>query len=245
MLKAAIFDLDNTLTDFTRMKERAVEAAAEAMVDAGLPRTRDEAVVGINEIYGEYGIEYQHVFDEYLKSVLGRVDERILAAGIVGYRQGREGTLSLYPHVNLTLLELAKRGLKLAVLSDAPARQAWLRLAYLKLHNLFDAVVTHDDTGQLKPAREPFDLVLGRLDVEPYEALMVGDWPERDIAGAKTLGITTIYARYGGLSGRGGGAADYVIDDILEVVKIADYINSQGTLIENRELLRNEEANQK
>jgi len=232
LLKAVIFDLDNTLTDFARMKERAVEGAAEAMVDAGLPRTRDEVVAGINEIYGEYGIEYQHVFDEYLKSILGRVDERILAAGIVGYRQGREGTLNLYPHVNLTLLELAKRGLRLAVLSDAPARQAWLRLAYLKLHNLFDAVVTHDDTGRLKPSCEPFYLVLDWLDVEPYEALMVGDWPERDIVGAKAIGITTVYARYGDLSGKGRGGADYAIDDILDVVKIADYINNQGTLLE-------------
>jgi putative hydrolase of the HAD superfamily len=232
VLRAVIFDLDNTLTDFARMKGRAVEGAAEAMVDAGLPRTWDEAVAGINEIYGEYGIEYQHVFDEYLKSVLGRVDERVLAAGIVGYRQGREGTLNLYPHVNLTLLELAKRGLRLAVLSDAPARQAWLRLAYLKLHNVFDAVVTHDDTGQLKPSREPFDLVLDRLDVGPYEALMVGDWPERDIAGAKAIGITTVYARYGDLIGKGRGGADYAIDDIFEVVKIADCINSQGTLLE-------------
>lgn len=242
MLRAVIFDLDNTLTDFTRTKERAVEAAAEAMVDAGLPRTRDETVAGINEIYGEYGIEYQHVFDEYLKSVLGHVDERVLAAGIVGYRQGREGTLNLYPHVNLTLLELAKRGLKLAVLSDAPARQAWLRLAYLRLLNLFDAVVTHDDTGRLKPAREPFDLVLERLDVEPYEALMVGDWPERDIAGAKAIGITTVYAHYGDLSGKGRGGADYAIDDILEVVKIADYINSQGTLLEGNTSPEREET---
>jgi putative hydrolase of the HAD superfamily len=231
MLKAVIFDLDNTLTDFARMKERAVEAAAEAMVDAGLPRTRDEAVAGINEIYGEYGIEYQHVFDEYLKSVLGHVDERTLAAGIVGYRQAREGALNLYPHVNLTLLELAKRGFKLAVLSDAPARQAWLRLAYLKLHNLFDAVVTHDDTGQLKPAPGPFKLVLDRLKVEPFEALMVGDWPERDIAGAKAIGITTVYARYGDLLRKGSTGADYIVNDILDVVKIADHVNRQGTLL--------------
>ena len=36
MIKAVIFDLDNTLTDFMRMKESAVEAAVEAMMDAGL-----------------------------------------------------------------------------------------------------------------------------------------------------------------------------------------------------------------
>ena len=36
MIKAVIFDLDNTLTDFMRMKENAVDAAVDAMVDAGL-----------------------------------------------------------------------------------------------------------------------------------------------------------------------------------------------------------------
>ena len=36
MIKAVIFDLDNTLTDFMRMKENAVDAAVDAMVDAGV-----------------------------------------------------------------------------------------------------------------------------------------------------------------------------------------------------------------
>lgn len=41
MIKLVIFDLDNTLTDFVRMKEVSIEAAIQAMIDAGLlvPRT--------------------------------------------------------------------------------------------------------------------------------------------------------------------------------------------------------------
>ena len=36
MIKAVIFDFDNTLMDFMRMKKAAVETAVDAMIDAGL-----------------------------------------------------------------------------------------------------------------------------------------------------------------------------------------------------------------
>ena len=36
MIKAIVFDLDNTLVDFMAMKRQAVDAAIRAMMDAGL-----------------------------------------------------------------------------------------------------------------------------------------------------------------------------------------------------------------
>ena len=36
MIKAVIFDLDNTLVDFMKMKRLSIEAALTAMIDAGL-----------------------------------------------------------------------------------------------------------------------------------------------------------------------------------------------------------------
>ena len=36
MLKAVVFDLDNTLVDFMLMKKQAIDAAIHAMRDAGL-----------------------------------------------------------------------------------------------------------------------------------------------------------------------------------------------------------------
>ncbi len=227
MIRAVIFDLDNTLTDFMKMKERAVEAAAEAMIDAGLPKTKKEVIAGINEVYASEGIEYQRVFDRYLISAAGKLDPRVHAAGVVAYRRAREGTLALYPHVNATLIELLKRGVKLGILSDAPRLQAWLRLAYLQLHNIFDEVVTYEDTMARKPAPEPFERILKALGARADEALMVGDWPRRDIEGARALGIKTVYARYGDTSGEFCYETDYVIDDVADVIRIVDGLNEK------------------
>ena len=235
MIKAIIFDLDNTLVDFMKMKDDAVKAAVKAMIDAGLRISKEEANEKIYRIYKDEGIEFQEVFDRFLQESCGEINPKVLAAGIVAYRKAREAALVLYPHVNLTLVELIKRGLKLAVLSDAPRKQAWLRLCYLNLQHIFDVVVTYEDTGKRKPCPEPFEKVLELLGAKPDEAMMVGDWPERDMTGASQLGIRTIYAKYGDTYVRyddGADAkvpnADYTVDDINELLEILDTMNDKA-----------------
>ncbi len=225
MIRAVIFDLDNTLVDFMRMKRMAIRAAVDAMIDAGLDLDRRAVEREIQAIYDREGIEYQRVFDDFLEAHLGQVDHKILASGIVAYRRAREAALVLYPHVTVTLMELIKSGLRLAVVSDAPRREAWLRLCYLNLHHLFDVVVTFEDTGERKPSPAPFQTALERLGVAAGEALMVGDWPERDVVGATQVGIRTVFARYGDTFGTQEAGADFEIEDIHALVDVVNRLN--------------------
>jgi putative hydrolase of the HAD superfamily len=220
MLKAVIFDLDNTLVDFMLMKNQAVDAAINAMRDAGLKLSTDEIRQRIDQIYKERGIEFQSVFDELLYREFSKIDHKILSAGVIAYRRAREAALVPYPHVTMTLIKLSKMQLKLGVVSDAPGKEAWLRLCYLNFHHLFDAVVTFDDTGMRKPNPEPFRKVLEMLQIEPGEALMVGDWAERDVLGAAQVGMKTVFARYGNTFGTETSNANYDIDDITQLIDI-------------------------
>ncbi|HUL45406.1 MAG TPA: TIGR02253 family HAD-type hydrolase [Bacteroidota bacterium] len=226
MIRAVIFDLDNTLVDFMSMKSRAIDAAVQAMIDAGLNLSVEEVKERIDAIYSERGIEFQNVFDQLLYDVFNKVDYKILSAGIIAYRRAREAALVPYPHVYMTLMELLKRGMRLAVVSDAPAREAWLRLCYLNLHHIFDAVVTFEDTGQRKPNPGPFRKALELLDVPAKEALMVGDWAERDMVGAGNIGMRTVFARYGDTFGTVETHADYEIGDVKDVLAIVEKENS-------------------
>ena len=226
MIKAVIFDLDNTLVDFMAMKRQAIDAAVHAMIDAGLNLTPEEVKTRIDTIYKERGIEFQNVFDQLLYDVFNKVDYKILSAGIIAYRRAREAALVPYPHVYMTLMELLKRGLRLAVVSDAPAREAWLRLCYLNFHHIFHSVVTFEDTGERKPNPGPFKKALEMLSVQATEALMVGDWAERDIVGAANLGMKTVFARYGDTFGTVETNADYEINDIKELIHIVEKENA-------------------
>ena len=226
MIKAVIFDLDNTLLDFMKMKEYAVKAAISGMIEAGLDIDDEESYKTIVSIYEEEGWENQQIFNYFLERTVGEVNNKYLAAAIVAYRRAREANLLLYPNVNHTLVELMKAGIKLAVVSDAPSREAWMRIYYLNLHHHFDFVLTFDDTNARKPSPIPFQMALKELKTEPSETLMVGDWPERDVAGANNLGIRTIFARYGDSFGTIDSGADWDINDVYEIVGIVNELNS-------------------
>ena len=224
-IKAIIFDLDNTLLDFMKMKRQAVRAGIESMIEAGLTVDQDKSVDRIFELYEAKGWENQQIFDIFLEEMHGKVDAKFLAAGIVAYRRAREANLKVYPNVNQTLVSLGKMGLKLAIVSDAPRREAWMRIFYLNLHHVFDIVLTFDDTGVRKPSPKPFEMALDQLSVKADEAIMIGDWPERDVEGAKQLGIKTIYARYGDTFGTVESGADWDINDVSEILDIVNELN--------------------
>jgi len=219
MIKAIIFDLDNTLIDFMRMKRLSCEAAMDAMISAGLKINKEKGLKIIFQLYSQYGFEYQKIFEVFLKKVLGRIDYGIMASGIVAYRRVKEGLLYPYPNVVPTLNELKKK-YKLAILSDAPKFQAWIRLAAMKIQDIFDLIVTVDDTKVEKPDKKPFLFALKKLKLKPEECLMIGDSLKKDVEPAKKLGFRTVYAKYGGNETKSTVKPDYVINNIKELLKI-------------------------
>ena len=225
LIKGIIFDLDNTLLDFMKMKEFAVKAAVKGMIEAGLKVDEDQSYIDIIAIYEEFGWENQKVFDVFMEKSIGRVDNKFLAAGVVAYRRAREANLMAYPNVNRTMMALAKKGIKLAVVSDAPSREAWMRIYYLNLYHFFDAVITYDDSGERKPSEKPFQMALNALGLQPDESIMVGDWPERDVVGARQIGMRTAFARYGDTFSTQHSGADWDINDIYELVEILNELN--------------------
>tara|TARA_B100000686_G_scaffold247840_1_gene257564 strand:- start:432 stop:1133 length:702 start_codon:yes stop_codon:yes gene_type:complete len=225
-IKGVIFDLDNTLLDFMKMKEVAVKSAIRGMIEAGLEIDEEKSFKDIISIYEKFGWENQKVFDVFLNKSIGYVDNKFLAAGIVAYRRAREANLLAYPNVNRTLVNLTKLGIKLAVVSDAPSREAWMRIYYLNLYHFFDAVITFDDSGERKPSSIPFEMALKKLKLKPQDSLMIGDWPDRDVVGAKQIGMRTAFAVYGDTFGTKYSGADWDIQDISEIITIIKQINN-------------------
>ena len=228
MIKAVIFDLDNTLMDFMKMKSMSIDAAINGMIEAGLNLKFNSAKEHIYKIYEKKGYEYQEVFDDFIFDYCGKVENKYLAAAIVSYRKIKDATMVLYPNVNSTIISLSKIGLKLGIVTDAPSREAWIRLYSMRMHHLFDVVVTFDDTNKRKPSPEPFRKASDFLEINPENILMIGDWPERDVIGAKKLNMKTAFARYGDMFGTEASGADYDLDNISEIIDIIKKENADA-----------------
>ena len=225
MIKSIIFDLDNTLVDFSRLKKLAVRGGVKGLLEAGLEADEESVYKRIFEIYEEKGWEYQTVFDDVIQEFHGERNHKFLAAAIIAYKRSREASLVPYPGVYATLIALIKKGIKLAVVSDAPGREAWLRLYQLNFHHLFDVVVTHSDTGEFKPSPKPFRLALEKLGVEAEDSIMVGDWAERDMTGAKNIGMTTVFARYGDIFDTQDHGGDFEIARFRDILNVVDQLS--------------------
>ena len=225
-LAALVFDLDNTLINFMLFKRKSAQAAAAAMVEQGLPISKEEAQGRIFQIYSKKGIEYQKTFfDVVYPFHLPLNDaERIQQAGILAYLKTKFAVLHPYPDVPQTLHELRSK-YRLAVVTDAPRNKAWQRLILANLAGYFDIVVTYHDTNSSKPAAAPFLKLLSSLALEPSQILFTGDNLSRDIRGAKLAGMRTCFAKYGSIIGMDDSVKpDFEIERFSDLLKIISSI---------------------
>ena len=219
-IKAILFDMDNTLLDFMKMKEEGMKAAVSAMIDAGLDMEKEEGYKKLFIAYLKAGIESDTAFTVFLKKETGKVNPKILAAGINAYLKAKQIFLKLYPDVIQTLKGLKKKKLILGIVTDAPKIKAYQRLLAMKIEKYFDFVIGFEDTGKKKKTEIPLRSALEKLKLEPSEVMMVGDSMKRDIIPAKKLGINTVFAKYGSSEKVKKIKPDFEIRGISEILKI-------------------------
>jgi HAD superfamily hydrolase (TIGR01509 family) len=95
-------------------------------------------------------------------------------------------------HASL-LLDLGRRH-RLAVVSNFDySPTARLVLEREGVAGLFDAIVVSDEVGWRKPLPVIFETALDRLGVPAREALFIGDRLDIDVAGARAVGMTTVW----------------------------------------------------
>lgn len=196
-IRVVAFDLDGTLVDILRVKARAAEAAAWALADAGLDAPPARAAQEILATALAIGIDREDVVDAYLARTLGRADARLVAIARHAFERAEDASVLAYPRTARTLLELARRGYELVLITDAPRRKAVHRLQAARLTPFFSHVIAREDTPHGKADRAPYDLALSRAGVPADALCMVGDHPRLDVGVAQAAGCRAVLAEYG------------------------------------------------
>ncbi|NWG15993.1 MAG: HAD family hydrolase [Chloroflexi bacterium] len=211
-LKAVLFDLDDTLLDWSEvnLEWMAYEAHflrrvftyitqevhplsdEQAFVQEFYRRTRDGWNKGRTSFIAPHLGAILVQTAEALGVPPGQLDNRrcleVYGWGIVpGSR--------IFPEVPEVLSLLHENGIKVGIVTNA-YQPMWLRDIEIDQHGLLryfpDCRISAADVGYLKPHPAIFQAALDGLGVQPEEAVFVGDNPTADIAGAQAAGLQAI-----------------------------------------------------
>jgi putative hydrolase of the HAD superfamily len=193
-IQAVVFDLDGTLLDRRRSFERFVRDQWERFAHC-LQTAADQ------EQYVRSLIEHDRDGYAPRTSLFADVITRFnlppdLAQTLLNdYRVGFPDACLLFPDAVQTLARLRTSGLKLGLITNGSIRMQSRKLQSLALSPLFDTILISDAEGIRKPDHRIFHRALERLNINPDQAVFVGDHPEVDVAGARAAGMQAIWRR--------------------------------------------------
>ena len=193
MIKAVFFDIDDTLYDTSGFAKLARKAALNAMIDAGLPLSPDEAYDLLREIIKEKGSNYDKHLNVLTKRVFGEEKPLLIALGMITYHNVKFALLRLFPETMSTLIHLKARGYHLGVISNGITIKQYEKLVRLGLYHFFDSVITSQEAGVEKPDIAIFELAMKTMGCKAENSVMIGNSFNDDVLGAINAGMSAVF----------------------------------------------------
>lgn len=135
---------------------------------------------------------YRQTFWSRVLADQGKNDPEILNFLSTTFQYERHQIHILFPDVQPNLLRLQKR-YRLALITNGATDIQLEKIQSANLGDYFDYIVISGRVGKGKPDPEVFNIALKHLTIDAASAVMVGDNLDRDIFGAKRLGIKGIW----------------------------------------------------
>jgi HAD superfamily hydrolase (TIGR01662 family) len=206
--KLILFDLGSTLLyfqgDWDRVIADAIAKLAQQIVRSGYPINLDQFQSAYAKTLNTYYIERDVTYTEksttlLLQEVLSAYfyiemdDDEIVNALDVFY-QHTANYWKLDPEAIPMLEQLLHSDYRLGLISNASySRDVYMQLETHHLLPYFEQVLVSADVGYRKPHPLIFRKALNYFNVEPTEAVMVGDTLNADIIGSRHIGMKNIW----------------------------------------------------
>jgi len=199
------FDLDHTLWDFEKNSEETLQELynAHALEQRGVTsftefhRQFRKVNTALWHLYDHGKISSETIREQRFKQILAAFDieDSILIQDLsFQYLHTCPKKSNVIPGAIETLEYLTKKGsYRLSIITNGFEEIQHMKLASGGLTHYFESVITSQQAGHKKPAREIFDYALEKSGVAAKEAVMIGDNLVTDIAGARNAKVDTIF----------------------------------------------------
>ncbi len=201
--RTVLLDLDNTCYQYNPCHEaalRATQAEIEKILGTlpNFPDLYNEAQQKVKSRIPTQAASHSRIlyFQALFESV-GRTDSQkyILALENV-YWSTFISAMKKTEGLDDFLAECRKNGTTVVVVSDLTTAVQCAKISALDIADKIDYLVTSEEAGADKPNQAPFLIALEKARGTRSTALVIGDSLEKDIAGAKALGIPSILFRH-------------------------------------------------
>lgn len=188
MIKAVVFDLDDTLypeMDYVKSGFRCVSQEIEKIY--GLKNAYDELIFLFGQ--GRSG-----VFDRYLQKHALPCTEEAVSELVDAYRYHKPD-ISLTREVKDMLTQLRDDGYKLGIITDGRPKVQRKKLEALELSHFIDKIIITEELGGIefrKPNPKAFEIMCSEFKILYEEMVYIGDNPQKDFAVKKYFPIKTI-----------------------------------------------------
>ncbi|MBI3243110.1 MAG: HAD family hydrolase [Chloroflexi bacterium] len=211
MLQGAIFDLGSTLisneynNNWSKLRPRMIADLTADLQAQGLALGREVFAEAFARIFADFDVQRQTHFKEItsdyiLRTTLNELnipsDGLDVPRALAAYFAFSESLWTPMPGVHEALAELAsaRRGLKLAIVSNAADEANVQRLIdNHSLRSYFDPIVVSAAVGVRKPNPRIFAPVLEAWQIPPGEMVVIGDTLGADTLGAKHAGMKSVW----------------------------------------------------
>jgi putative hydrolase of the HAD superfamily len=192
-VQSVLFGLDDTLYDTTLQMSMARMSAIKAMIAEGLPVEAEFAYNILNEIVKKYGNHHPKHFDLLLETLGLKYDPKIIAAGVLAYREISSAYLKPYSDIIQTVLKLRDNNIKVYVVTSGPPVKQWQKLIALGLDHLFHGVFIEENPNTMQGFTSEFlHNIIQNLKIKETDAIFVSGVPE-EISVATNMGLRTVY----------------------------------------------------
>lgn len=196
MIRAVVFDLDDTLYPATECYEQG-RLTLETFCTTHFQITRDqfnESFVKAKQIVkqqlGNTAASHNRML--YCQTLCELLSIHPLSYALKMYDMYWESAMRemvCYPFVRPLFYKLRGKNVKIGILTDLTAHIQYRKLKQLGIIDAVDAIVTSEEVGTGKPDPKMFARILEKLKIKPRETLMVGDNIVKDISGARSAGM--------------------------------------------------------
>ena len=203
-VRAVIFDLDDTITDFM--------SAADTAFNSAFADIAEEHGVDVDDLHARYMDLFEEFYTLHLEGHVNLEEFRVYRFSrafelvdlpvddsfldlTVDFQYYYDHELETFPGACEVLRDLDEL-YPLGLITNGPTDAQWRKINKFDLSEIFEVILVSGQLGIAKPDPRIFDVALEGLRVAPEEAIMVGNSLEHDHLGAMNAGVRFVWANH-------------------------------------------------